>query len=121
LTKILVVEDNETNRKLFRLMLRSAGFEVIEANDGASGVEVAKVEQPDLIIMDIQLPVLDGMRAFEILQDDSATNNIPVIAATSYAMKGDEEKILAMGFAAYLAKPISLDFLLQAIQAILGE
>ncbi len=120
MTRILVVEDNPSNMKLFRLILHLAGYEVLEAHDGAGGVEVAKAELPDLVIMDIQLPVMDGMEAFQSLQADPVTRNIPAIAVTSYAMKGDEEKLLAMGFASYLPKPVHRGEFLQTISTLLG-
>lgn len=107
--KILVVDDNQTNVKLFRAVLRQKGHDVIEADDGLKGVEAAVREMPDLILMDIQMPVMDGLQAFERLKSGPETANIPVVALTSFAMKGDREKFLGLGFADYMSKPIDID------------
>ena len=121
MARILIVEDNDTNRKLFRIALQKAEFEVLEATDGNEGVNSARESQPDIILMDIQLPGIDGVHAFQMLQKDPETSTIPVIAATSYAMKGDEERLLSLGFIRYLAKPISPDELIRVINEILGQ
>lgn len=107
--KVLVIEDNERNRKLFKLIIGSIGHEIITAEDGEEGIGVARKERPDLILMDIQLPVMDGITAFNILRSYEDTRDIPVIALTSYAMKGDRERFLEQGFADYIAKPIDVD------------
>ena len=104
--RILVVEDNETNMYLMRFILQKNGFECIEARDGAAGVELAVKEKPDLILMDIQLPVLDGYEAMKKIKAREETRDIPVIALTSYAMKVDREKALNSGFDGYIEKPI---------------
>jgi CheY-like chemotaxis protein len=104
--KILVVEDNETNRLLLRDILLYHGYEVIEAEDGSEGVRLAREHMPDLILMDIYMPVMDGIAAGRMLKADARTKSIKIVALTSSAMKGDKEKILAAGFDAYMAKPI---------------
>jgi two-component system, cell cycle response regulator DivK len=104
--KILIAEDNENNRKLQVDILRYHGYEVIEATDGREAVETARAEVPDLIIMDIQMPVMDGISAARILKSDPATKGIKMIALTSFAMKGDREKFMEAGFDDYIAKPI---------------
>jgi CheY-like chemotaxis protein len=104
--KILVVEDNEKNRILIRDILKYYGYEVIEAENGKSGVELAKQHLPALILMDIQMPVMDGFTAIAMLKDDPVTRSIKVLALTSFAMKGDREKIMQAGFNDYIAKPI---------------
>jgi len=104
--RILVIEDNENNLYLFRTILRKSGFEVIEARDGAEGVELAVKEKPDLILMDMQLPVLDGYKATKKIKSMEETKNITIIAVTSYAMKGDREKALDAGCDGYIEKPI---------------
>ena len=105
--RILVVEDNETNLYLIRFILQKSGFEVIEAKDGASGVELAVKEKPDLVIMDIQLPDIDGLEATKRIRASEADGEIPIIALTSYAMMGDRENALAAGCTGYIQKPIN--------------
>jgi len=104
--KILVVEDNDKNRMLIKDILLYYGYEVLEAENGKIGVEFAKKHLPDLILMDIQMPVMGGFTAIAMLKDDPATKSIKVLALTSFAMKGDREKILQAGFNDYIAKPI---------------
>ena len=103
---ILIVEDNEQNRSLFKDVLEYHGYLVIEAANGADGVALAREHLPDLILLDIQMPVMNGFAAIQALRNDPATRGIPVIALTSFAMKGDREKIMVAGFQGYLAKPI---------------
>ena len=105
--KILIVEDNENNRSLFRDILSFHGHEVSVARDGQEGVALARQLMPDLVLMDIQMPGMDGMTAGGILKGDPATSGLTIIALTSFAMRGDEEKILSAGFDGYLSKPIS--------------
>ncbi len=104
--KVLVIEDNEINRYLMRIILQKLGHQVIEAEDGFIGVELAKKESPDLILMDIQLPRMDGYEATKKIRAIDETKNVPIIAITSYAMIVDREKILAAGCTAYVEKPI---------------
>jgi CheY-like chemotaxis protein len=105
--KILIVEDNENNRSLFRDILTFHGYEVLVAADGQEGVALARGLMPDLILMDIQMPGMDGMTAGGILKGDPATSGLKIIALTSFAMRGDQEKFLAAGFDGFLSKPIS--------------
>jgi CheY-like chemotaxis protein len=105
--KILIVEDNENNRCLFRDILIFHGYQVSVAADGQEGLALARELKPDLILMDIQMPGMDGMTAGGILKGDPATSGLKVVALTSFAMRGDKEKILAAGFDGYLSKPIS--------------
>jgi two-component system, cell cycle response regulator DivK len=105
--KILIVEDNENNRSLFRDILSFHGHQVSVASDGQEGVALARALMPDLILMDIQMPGMDGMTAGCILKKDPATSALRIIALTSFAMQGDEQKFLAAGFDGYLSKPIS--------------
>ena len=104
---ILVIEDNAANLKLAAFLLESAGHTVISAPDAEAGLTLARSEQPALILMDIQLPGMDGLEATGILKADAATREIPVIALTALAMKGDEERIRAAGCDGYIAKPLS--------------
>ncbi len=105
--KILIVEDNENNRCLFRDILSFHGYEVSVAADGKDGLVLARELKPDLILMDIQMPGMDGLTAGGILKGDEATSGLKIVALTSFAMRGDKEKILAAGFDGYLSKPIS--------------
>ena len=105
--KILIVEDNENNRSLFRDILIFHGYEISVAADGREGVALARELLPDLILMDIQMPGMDGMTAGSILKGNPATSGLKIIALTSFAMRGDLEKFLAAGFDGYLSKPIS--------------
>ena len=104
--QVLVVEDNEANMELATDLLEVAGFEVLQAPTAEIGIELAASQVPDLILMDIGLPGMDGLEATRILQADTATKAIPILAATSHAMKGDQEKALAAGCAGYITKPI---------------
>jgi two-component system cell cycle response regulator DivK len=105
--KVLVVEDNPANMTLATFLLKSAGHTVISATDAESGVTLARSDQPDLILMDIQLPGMDGLQATALLKADEATRAIPVIALTALAMKGDEERIRSAGCDGYIAKPLA--------------
>ena len=104
--KILVVEDNDKNRELVKDILELQGYHVLEAKDGAEGAAMAKEHKPDLVIMDIQMPVMDGLTAAKIIKNDPATRGITMIALTSFAMKGDRERFMEAGFDDYIAKPI---------------
>ena len=112
---ILIVEDEPRKLKLVRDLVRVFGFTTIEATDGQQGVELAKAQKPDLILMDIQMPVMDGLEATRILKADATTKNIPVLALTSDAMKGDKERILQAGCDGYLTKPIDIQELLKKV------
>ena len=117
--RILVVEDHEDNRQILRDLLGSAGYEMIEAGTGEAGVAAAAAEHPDLILMDIQLPILDGYEATRQIKADPALNAIPIIVVTSYALSGDEEKARIAGCDAYVAKPYSPRQLLARIRDFL--
>jgi two-component system cell cycle response regulator DivK len=119
--RILVVEDQEDLRGILRTLLTGSGYEMIEAADGQAGVEEAKAERPDLILMDIQMPVLDGYDATQQIKADPNLKATPVIALSSFAMKGDEEKARAAGCDDYVTKPYSPMQLLRAIRGYLGE
>jgi two-component system cell cycle response regulator DivK len=120
MAKILVVEDNPANARLAEFLLRKAGHEVLAAEEAATGIALAREKQPDLVLMDIQLPGMDGLEATRQLKADPATSKIPVLALTALAMKGDAERILAAGCNGYLAKPYGHDQFLKAVQAALG-
>lgn len=104
---ILIVEDNEINRQLMRDLLSFRGYRVIEAANGESGIKRAKKYRPDLIIMDIQMPVMDGFEAIRHIKEDPGIRDIKILAITSFAMKGDRERILAAGADYYMPKPIN--------------
>ena len=104
--KVLLIEDNATNLALAKFFLQSVGHTVLSATDAEAGLTLARQEQPQLILMDIQLPGMDGLEATALLKRDQATQHIPVIALTALAMKGDEERIRAAGCDGYIAKPM---------------
>jgi two-component system cell cycle response regulator DivK len=118
--RILVVEDTEDNRQIIRDLLTSVGYELVEAVDGAAGVAAAAREKPDLILMDIQLPVMDGYEATRRIKADPACAGIPIVAVTSYALSGDEEKTRAAGCDGYIAKPFSPRQLLAKVREFVG-
>ena len=107
MARVLVVEDNASNMTLATFLLKSAGHTVLGATDAEAGLAMARAEQPELILMDIQLPGMDGLEATALLKADPATRAIPVIALTALAMKGDEERIRTAGCDGYIAKPIA--------------
>ncbi|MGZ5835989.1 MAG: response regulator [Xanthobacteraceae bacterium] len=117
--RILVVEDQEDNRQILRDLLGSVGFEMVEASDGQEALVQAAKQRPDLILMDIQLPVMDGYEATRRLKSDPATKSIPIIVVTSYALSGDEGKAKAAGCDAYVTKPYSPRQLLAKVREFL--
>jgi two-component system cell cycle response regulator DivK len=117
MAKVLVVEDNPANMTLATFLLQSAGHTVLSAKDAETGLALARVEQPDLILMDIQLPGMDGLQATALLKSDPSTRAIPVIALTALAMKGDEQRILTAGCDGYIAKPLAYKEFLATISA----
>jgi two-component system cell cycle response regulator DivK len=119
MAKVLVVEDNAANMKLACLLLANAGHEVLCAVDAESGITLARSGKPDLILMDIQLPGMDGLAATALLKQEPSTASIPVIALTAMAMKADEEKSQVAGCDAYIAKPLRYQELYAAIDALL--
>jgi len=119
MSKILLVEDNEMNRDMLSRRLERKAFEVIIAVDGQAGVNMATSESPDLILMDLSLPVIDGWEATRRIKADPATQSIPVIALTAHAMTGDEQKALEAGCDDYDTKPVNLNRLLEKISTLL--
>ena len=118
--RILMVEDQEDNRRILRDLLTSAGYELIEAVTGEDGVRLAEAHLPDLILMDIQLPGLDGYEATRRIRKNPALARTPIIAVTSYALSGDDAKAMAAGCNAYIAKPFSPRALLAKVREYLG-
>lgn len=114
---ILLVEDVADNRALARYLLEAAGLEVVEAQTGQEALDLAATRRPDLILMDLQMPGMDGWEAARRLQADPATADIPVLAVTAHAMTGDRERVLAAGFAAYISKPIDLTNFVATVRA----
>jgi len=120
MAKILIVEDNPANLTLSIFLLERAGHSVLSATDAEPGLILAREQQPDLILMDIQLPGMDGLQAIALLKIDATTRAIPIIALTALAMKGDEERIRAAGCDGYIAKPIRYQEFLATIASQLG-
>ena len=118
---ILVVEDNDKNRKLVRDVLTVKGYRLLEAETGEDGVRLAREQRPDLVLMDIQLPGINGIEALRQLRADPATAAIPVVAVTASAMTQDRQKILAAGFDAYQSKPISIRPFLELVREVLDR
>ena len=119
MAKILVVEDNPANMKLAEFLLRKAGHEVLAAEDAPAGIALARAQLPDLVLMDVQLPGMDGLEATRALKSDPATRAVKVIALTAFAMKGDEEKMRSAGCDGYIAKPFQYQEFLARIEAAL--
>ena len=121
MAKILIVEDNEMNRDMLSRRLSRKGFEVALAEDGASGVDMATSESPDLILMDMSLPIIDGWEATQKIKANESTSKIPIIALTAHAMESDREKALAAGCDDYDTKPVELPRLLDKINHLIGS
>ena len=119
MSKILLVEDQEMNRDMLSRRLTKRGYDVAIAVDGAEGLEKARSESPDLILMDMSLPVMDGWEATRVLKADEATRGIPVVALTAHAMSTDREKALAAGCDAYETKPVELPRLIETMEKLL--
>lgn len=119
--RILIVEDNAANRELMDYLLRAFGFETMKAGDGAVGLEIARRERPDLILCDIQMPVLDGYAFAQQAKADASLRGIPLVAVTAFAMVGDRDRVLSHGFDAYIAKPLEPMALIQAVNAVLPD
>jgi len=120
MTKVLLVEDNEMNRDMLSRRLMRRGFEVIFATDGKEGVDTARREKPDIILMDLSLPIMDGWEATRRVKSDDATRSVPVIGLTARAMMGDREKAMEAGCDDYDTKPVELDRLIGKIERLLG-
>ena len=118
--KVLIVEDNELNMKLFHDLLEAHGYRTLQTKDGMEALRLAREHHPHLILMDIQLPEVSGLEVTKWIKEDDSLKNIPVIAVTAFAMKGDEEKIREGGCEAYIAKPISVTNFMEVIQKTLG-
>jgi CheY-like chemotaxis protein len=118
--RVMLIEDNPVNRRLAQFLLKSQGYVVCEAASAPEAFATLKEQRPDLILMDIQLPVMDGLTATRQLKADPATRDIPVVAVTSYAMQGDEEKALAAGCDAYITKPIDKTRFLETVAGLLA-
>ena len=118
---ILIVEDNELNMKLFHDLLDAHGYNVLQTRNGMDALSIAREHHPDLIIMDIQLPEVSGLEVTKWIKDDDDLHDIPVVAVTAFAMKGDEERIRNGGCEAYIAKPISIPDFIATIQQFIGE
>ncbi len=117
---ILIVEDNPQNRSLMVDILKVHGYDVLEARDGMEGILLAKAHNPALILLDMQMPVMDGIQAAKLLKSDPETRHIKILAVTSFAMKGDRERILAAGADEYIAKPIDTRQLPVLVKKLLG-
>ena len=120
MTKVLLVEDNEMNRDMLSRRLIRRGFQVVFAMDGQQGIDLARSEQPEIILMDMSLPVIDGWEATRRLKADDATRSVPVIGLTAHAMSGDREKAIEAGCDDYDTKPVELNRLIGKIERLLG-
>ena len=114
--RVLIVEDNEKNMKLFRDVLQATGYSTLEATTGEEAIELALSQAPALVLMDVQLPGIDGVGALERLRQNERTASIPVLALTAQAMSGDRERFLEAGFDGYLAKPVDVGALIEAVR-----
>jgi two-component system, cell cycle response regulator DivK len=120
MAKVLLVEDNEMNRDMLSRRLIRRGFEVVFAVDGKQGVDLARSEKPDIILMDMSLPVMDGWQATRCVKSDEATRSVPVIGLTAHAMSGDREKAIEAGCDDYDTKPVEIDRLIGKMKRLLG-
>ena len=118
---VLIVEDNELNMKLFHDLLEAHGYKTLQTRSGMEALKIAREQRPDLILMDIQLPEVSGLEVTKWLKDDEELREIPVIAVTAFAMKGDEQRIRQGGCEAYISKPISIGTFLETVRRYLGE
>jgi two-component system, cell cycle response regulator DivK len=117
MAQVLVVEDNEKNMKLFRDVLQAAGYDTIEANTAGEALDLAATNRPDLVLMDIQLPDMDGLEALRRLRADERTAAMPIVALTALAMEGDRERFLAAGFDGYISKPVDIARFVATVRA----
>jgi len=118
---VLIVEDNELNMKLFNDLLDAHGYQTLQTRSGIEALQIARERRPDLILMDIQLPEVSGLEVTRWLKDDEELREIPVVAVTAFAMKGDEQRIRQGGCEAYISKPISIGTFLETVRRYLGE
>lgn len=121
MTKILIAEDNATNRELFRELLEARGYTVVEACDGPEALRMIEQAQPDLLLLDIGMPLLDGFAVVRAIRENTLVAALPVLAVTAYAMQGDRERILSSGFDGYLPKPINAKSLAEELERLLSE
>ena len=119
--KILIVEDNELNMKLFHDLLDAHGYDTVQTRDGNDAYDLVLEHRPDLVVMDMQLPGVSGLEVTRRIKDDDTLKEVPVIAVTAFAMKGDESRIREAGCEAYIAKPIRIDELMGTVRQLLGE
>lgn len=119
--KVLIVEDNELNMKLFHDLLEAKGYETYQTREGTKALELAREHRPDLILMDIQLPEVSGLEVTRWIKDDDSLKDIPVVAVTAFAMKGDEERIREGGCEAYISKPITVAGFLDTVGRFLND
>jgi CheY-like chemotaxis protein len=119
--RVLVIDDNAINRRLAQVLLRSRGYEVCEAAGASEAFAILREQRPQVILMDLRLPGMDGLTATRTLKADPATRDIPIVAVTSYAMKGDEEKAREAGCCAYVTKPIDKTLFLETVARVLGR
>lgn len=121
MSKILIAEDNATNRELFRELLEARGYTVVEACDGPEALRMIDQAQPDILLLDIGMPVLDGFAVVRAIRENPRVAALPVLAVTAYAMQGDRERILSSGFDGYLSKPINAKSLAEELERLLSE
>ena len=119
--RVLLVEDNAANLELMQYLLKASGYSILTATDGRQGVEVAERESPDVILMDLQLPIMNGYEAARLVKEVPALRDVPIIAVTAFAMVGDRDKILARGFDGYIAKPITPERFVSEVEAFIGS
>ena len=119
--KVLIVDDTEDSRLLLKDLLSYYGYDILEAKTGEEGIMLASEKKPDLILLDIQMPNMNGVTVCSILRSNSCTKDIKIIAVTSFAMKGDKEKFLLFGFDGYISKPIDVQYVVQLVKEMIGE
>ena len=118
---ILVIEDNELNMKLVKGLIKIGKYNMLEAGDAESGIQIIREQRPDLVLMDLQLPGMDGLSATKVIKKDPTLKDIPIVALTSYAMQGDEERALEAGCTGYIAKPIDTRKFLETISKFFND
>lgn len=117
---VLLVEDNHDNLAIYTIILEHRGYTVLQATDGRAGVEIARRYAPDMILMDISMPVMNGWEAFTLLRSDPATASIPIVALTAHAMESDEQRAVELGFDAFVRKPIAPNDVVELVASIVG-